>query len=53
MFEFLLFIVTCAVITFLVAHIQKHINQPNTKLQPVKIECEHKQHQAPRHKGPY
>lgn len=40
MFEFLIFIAACAVIAFLVTNIQKYIEQPKVKLQPIKIERE-------------
>lgn len=53
MFEFLLFVTACAVIAFLVANIQKIVNQPKTKLQPIKIEREQKRRPMPRQKRPY
>ncbi|ETX11943.1 hypothetical protein MUS1_08240 [Marinomonas ushuaiensis DSM 15871] len=53
MFEFLLFVAACAVIAFLVTNTQKLVNQPKTKLQPIKIEREQKRRLAPRQKRPY
>lgn len=53
MFEFLLFIVACAAIAFLVANIQKQTTQPKTKLQPIKIEREEQRRPIPRHRRPY
>ncbi|MCW4629998.1 MULTISPECIES: hypothetical protein [Marinomonas] len=53
MFEFLLFIVACAAIAFLVANIQKQTMQPKTKLQPIKIEREETRRPVPRQRPRY
>ena len=53
MFEFLIFIAACAVIAFLVTNIQKYIDQPKVKLQPIKIKREEIRGPSSRQKRPY